>query len=250
MSSVAQSSAVNRLVEMIRLGRTFLIPDYPSTYTDVRRYRSFARRGLIDVYGDDSVILKKFEVNFSRAFSPGETLMALSGDGAKSFVALDAAGPDALAACNKAAVEETLDILREAIRHAKRVVSKQSSEEVATDHPAPELPELKLNPPKQTRRKHGPSPNEHSWTIAEIVLKYPDWKKPDNLADICDELDKLNIPISPKWAMWKQKKPNSWVRAAEYGHGKVVKVIEQRLKMANLHPVPPFPKPSDSRNPR
>ena len=101
---------------------------------------------------------------------------------------------------------------------------------------------------KPTRPKHGPPPDPRSWEVAEAVQTFsPNWK--DHLDDICEQLDDLKIPISPKWAEWKPK-PNSWARAAEYGPDKVEKVIEQRLKMAETYAPPALPNPRNSRNPR
>jgi len=103
---------------MIRLGRKFLLPEYPSTRAEARPYRRMARRSLIEIYDAESEPLKHFERQFNRAFDPLQIPSVERGGVEKSMAALDRAGSDAVETCNRAALEESLDILREAIRFA------------------------------------------------------------------------------------------------------------------------------------
>jgi hypothetical protein len=113
------SIEIKRLVEMIRLGRRFLLPNHPTTYKEVRRYRRVARRSLIEIYGSEHELLERFERQFRHATRPDQLLGAEHGTVEKELHALDAAGTDAVEALNQAALEGTLDVIREAIRRAQ-----------------------------------------------------------------------------------------------------------------------------------
>ena len=226
---------------MIRLGRKFLLPEYPSTRAEARPYRRMARRSLIEIYDAESEPLKHFERQFNRAFDPLQIPSVERGGVEKSMAALDRAGSDAVETCNRAALEESLDILREAIRFA------HSSHNLTQNSGAKALNETPASVVKPTRPEHGPAPDKHSWTFERIVNKVAEgsrWKDPDNLEDIGEKLDREKVPLPQAWRKWS---PRSWKWAAKQKPGLVVKLIEQRLKMARYYapPTPPSSEPSE-----
>ena len=132
-----QPHRFKRLIAMIRLGRKFLLPRYPSTYAEARNIvifppsssarftESMANRGngLNDNGPGRSTHCSRQRLSRVVLRRPSD--------------ALDAAGTDALGTCNRAALEETLQILREAIRYAKSFEPTPAANNSAPDSAEP-----------------------------------------------------------------------------------------------------------------
>ena len=92
--------------------------------------------------------------------------------------------------------------------------------------------------------KRGPYPNEHSWRIAKIVDEAgPSWKQSGELEDVCEKIDQESIPTPLAWKKWPGR-PSRWKKAVKQKPDLVVKVIEQRLKMARTYSPPSSSEPS------
>jgi hypothetical protein len=87
--------------------------------------------------------------------------------------------------------------------------------------------------PLATSRKPGPKADaENHAKVAKIIRSYGDsWTTDENLIEICQALDREEVPI-PK--PWPQRDPpsRSWKRALTNYPGIVIKAIKDRLKAA------------------
>lgn len=90
------------------------------------------------------------------------------------------------------------------------------------------------------RRRRGPKPDrENHAKVQRIISAYGDnWATDDNLRDICEQLDREQVPIPKTWPLRRDGKSRSWGRAVEnYAH-LVVKAIKDRLKAATQQELP------------
>ena len=82
-------------------------------------------------------------------------------------------------------------------------------------------------------RKPGPKADaENHAKVAKIIRSYGEsWTTDENLVEICDALDREEVPI-PK--TWPQRNPpsRSWKRAVAHYPAIVIKAIKDRLKGA------------------
>jgi len=83
--------------------------------------------------------------------------------------------------------------------------------------------------------KRGPKTDiENHRKAAAVVAKYgPPWVDDDNLREICEELDRLSVPIPKGWPTRSDGRSRSWSRGYENYKHLVVKAIKDRLKAAH-----------------
>jgi hypothetical protein len=83
-------------------------------------------------------------------------------------------------------------------------------------------------------RKRGPRPDVESHRkVLRIVSAYGDtWTSDDNLAELCDELDREAIPVPKTWATRRDGQARSWSRARQHYPDLVIKAIKDRCKAA------------------
>jgi len=99
--------------------------------------------------------------------------------------------------------------------------------------PTAEQPEVPAVPPSAAR-KRGPKPDHdnHAKVAALISAHGVAWTADDNLADICDELDRLGVPVPKTWAMRPEGRARSWNRGRQIYAHLVIKAIKDRCKAA------------------
>jgi hypothetical protein len=213
---------VNRLRDAIRLGSSFLqlkiidpeglrLRVHP-TPSEIENYRRAGKRALAVIYGSEGLQVRRFRQEASHAFR--KVLVHVpSGYEEDPLYTVELADSDAF--------KNTLDLLEVAYLFAggKPTGSQDNASESAG-----------RTETKRSRPRRGPAPKKENWTIWEEVSKYGEgWRQEDNLVLICGVLDNKNVPIPTVWARW-DRKPHSWIRAADHDKGKVIKVIEGRIK--------------------
>ena len=94
-----------------------------------------------------------------------------------------------------------------------------------------EVPESTLKPQE---RKRGPKADtENHEKVARIIKPYGEaWTSDDNLLEICDELDKQQVPVPKTWASRKDGVARTWSRGLHHYQHLVIKAIKDRLKAA------------------
>ena len=87
---------------------------------------------------------------------------------------------------------------------------------------------------KPPTRKRGPKPDVESHAkVARTVAAYGDtWMLDENLAELCDELDRQGVPVPKTWATRRDGQARSWSRGREHYPGLVVKAIKDHCKAA------------------
>ena len=88
--------------------------------------------------------------------------------------------------------------------------------------------------PSPLPRKRGPKPDvANHEKVARIVSAYgEDWTSDDNVAELCDELDRQGVPVPKTWATRRDGTARSWNRARQNYPHLVVKAIKDRCKAA------------------
>ena len=84
--------------------------------------------------------------------------------------------------------------------------------------------------------ERGLEPNiDRHRAVANVVRQYGEaWKQEANLEKICRELDRLKVKVPEKWTKWDDGPARTWKRAREYNPDRVVKSIQNSLKMVEL----------------
>jgi hypothetical protein len=79
-------------------------------------------------------------------------------------------------------------------------------------------------------RKRGPKADlSRHRQIAGIVNEYGEnWRDDEHLSDICEDLDKAGIKVSPKWPKWKEP-ARSFRRARQERKHEVIKAIQYSI---------------------
>ncbi len=90
-----------------------------------------------------------------------------------------------------------------------------------------EQPSLKALP-----RKRGPKADiENHEKVVSIVRAYGEsWSSDANLLEICDELDKQQVPAPKTWASRTDGVARTWSRGRHHYQHLVIKAIKDRLK--------------------
>jgi len=98
-------------------------------------------------------------------------------------------------------------------------------------------PDFRTAALRESRPKRGPKTDlANHEKLAKIVSAYgPLWKEPENLLEICEQLDKEGVPIPDKWPT-RKRPARSWTRQLEIDPHLVKETIISRCKAAG-HPV-------------
>ena len=88
--------------------------------------------------------------------------------------------------------------------------------------------------PKALARKRGPQPDmENHEKVVKIIRAYGEnWTSDDNLLEICEELDRQEVPVPKTWATRSDGVARSWSRGRHHYQYLVIKAIKDRLKAA------------------
>ncbi len=88
-------------------------------------------------------------------------------------------------------------------------------------------------PPPQSRKRGPKTDLENHLRVTKLVAALgEDWTSDDNLAEICEELDKQGVPVPKTWALRADGHARSWVRGRQCYPGLVIKAIKDRCKAA------------------
>lgn len=89
--------------------------------------------------------------------------------------------------------------------------------------------------PPAAHRKRGPKPDrENQAKVATLIRNYGEnWTTDDNLVEICDELDRQQVPPPKTWLMRAEGRARSWGRARQIYPRLVIKAIKDRSKAAS-----------------
>jgi hypothetical protein len=100
---------------------------------------------------------------------------------------------------------------------------------------APEPIPIETAMPPAAARKRGPKPDhENHARVAALIRSYgEDWTSDDNLVEICDELDRLGVPVPKTWLMRREGPARSWSRGRQNYTHLVIKAIKDRCKAAS-----------------
>jgi hypothetical protein len=88
--------------------------------------------------------------------------------------------------------------------------------------------------PPAAPRKRGPKPDHESHIkVANIIRRFgEDWTSDDNLFEVCEELDREDVPVPKTWLTRRDGSARTWSRARQnYAH-LVIKAIKDRCKAA------------------
>jgi hypothetical protein len=88
--------------------------------------------------------------------------------------------------------------------------------------------------PAAAPRKRGPKPDrENHSKVAALIRGFGEsWTTDDNLAEICDELDRQKIPVPKTWLARAEGPARSWNRGRKNCPHLVIKAIKDRCKAA------------------
>jgi len=94
-----------------------------------------------------------------------------------------------------------------------------------------EIPESGI---KTQDRKRGPKADtENHEKVVRIVGAYGEtWTTDDNLLEICEELDKQEVPVSKTWATRSDGVARTWSRGRHHYQHLVIKAIKDRISAA------------------
>ena len=83
-------------------------------------------------------------------------------------------------------------------------------------------------------RKRGPKPDtENHAKVLKIISAYGEhWTSDDNLLEICEEFDRVGIPVPKTWATRTDGHSRTWCRAFGNYPQLVIKAIKDRCKAA------------------
>ena len=88
--------------------------------------------------------------------------------------------------------------------------------------------------PKALARKRGPQPDmENHEKVVKIIRAYGEnWTSDDNLLEICEELDRQEVPSPKTWATRSDGVARTWSRGRHHYQYLVIKAIKDRLRAA------------------
>jgi hypothetical protein len=91
--------------------------------------------------------------------------------------------------------------------------------------------------PPTASRKRGPKPDHVNHAkVATLISGYGEnWNTDDNLAEICDELDRQGVPAPKRWLMRREGPARSWTRGRQIYPNLVIKAIKHHCKAASGH---------------
>jgi hypothetical protein len=78
------------------------------------------------------------------------------------------------------------------------------------------------------------STGTENWDAAQVAAYGENWTSGENLAELGEELDRLEIPVPKTGAMRADGGARSWSRGRQYYPNIVIKAIKDRCKAAHV----------------